>query len=319
MKLSTKIILPIILISALLILLSGCFGVPTDESPGYTPGTITGVIASPCSSTSDEPVFETGGPPEYWGYYTQVTWSLQDGVEVILTYGEDEVATTITNDKGEYTFTDVPPGKNYVITALHPDYEDDRPLVKDVALELLEGGSFDTGTTDIVSTSLGLVVDFLVAYTEWGPEDISLDEVLADRPDFPNFPKFKALVYEVRRVLENCENVDTDEAVQDALCLAAEEISGLDIGCNPGFTGDDGDDNVADDDGDDDADDDNGNDDGDDGGDDGNDDDGDDDGGNTNNGHGNNIDGVDSSNPGQGGGGPGSDGDPSEPEDDENK
>ena len=37
MKLSTKIILPIILISAILILLAGCFGVPDDESTGYTP------------------------------------------------------------------------------------------------------------------------------------------------------------------------------------------------------------------------------------------------------------------------------------------
>jgi len=39
MKISTKIILPIILISALLILFNGCFGVPDDESPGYTPWT----------------------------------------------------------------------------------------------------------------------------------------------------------------------------------------------------------------------------------------------------------------------------------------
>ncbi len=244
--------------------------------------------------------------------------------------GSYEIATTITNQYGEYTFSDVPPGKNYVITALYPDYEDDRPLVKDVALELVEGGSFDTGITDLVSTSLGLVVDFLVEYTEWGPEDISLDEVLADSPDFPNFPKFLKLVYEVRRVLENCEvNLLTDEGVQDALCLAAEEISGLDIGCDPGFTFyNDNDDGDGDDDGNDDGDGDNddGDDDGDGDNDDGNDDgdgdndDGDDDDGNTNNGHGNNIDGVDSSNPGQGGGGPGSDGDPStgeEPEDDE--
>jgi len=235
MKLSTKIILPIILISALLILLAGCFGVPTDESPGYTPGTISGIIASPCCSTSVEPVDETSGSPEYWCYYCQETWDLQDGIEVVLTYGEDEVATTTTNSKGEYTFTDVSPGKNYVITAYCPDYDDNRPLVKDVALEV--ASTFDTKTTDLVSTSLGLVVDFLVLYTEWGPEDISLDEVLADRPGFPNFPKFKALVYEVRRVVENCElNLLTDDDVQDALCLAAEEISGLDIGCAPGFT-----------------------------------------------------------------------------------
>jgi hypothetical protein len=235
MKLSTKIILPIILISALLILLTGCFGVPADESPGYTPGTITGIIAAPCCSTSAEPVSETCCiAPEYWCYYCQETWSLQDGVEVVLTYGEDEVATTTTNENGEFTFTDVSPGKNYVITAYCPDFDDNRPLVKDVALEV--ASTFDTKITDLVSTSLGLVVDFLVVYTEWGPEDISLDDVIANKPNFYAFPKFKKLVLEVRRVLENCGNIDADADVQDALCKAAEEISGLDIGCDPGYT-----------------------------------------------------------------------------------
>jgi len=234
MKLSTKIILPIILISALLILLNGCLGIVPDESPGYTPGTITGIIAAPCCSTSAEPVSETSGSPEYWCYYCQNTWSLQDGIGVVLTYGEDVVAATTTNEDGEYVFTDVPPGKNYVITAYCPDFADNRPLVKDVALEV--ASSFDTGITDLVSTSLGLVVDFLVLYTEWGPEDISLDAVIADKPTFPNFPKFKALIYEVRRVVENCElNLLTDDDVQEALCLAAEEISKLDIGCAPGY------------------------------------------------------------------------------------
>jgi hypothetical protein len=237
MKLSTKIILPIILISALLILLTGCFGVPADESPGYTPGTITGIIAAPCCSTSAEVVSEPCCiSPEWWCYYCKNIWYLQEGVEVILTYGEDEVATVFTNQYGEFTFTNVSPGKNYVITALCLDYEDDRPLVKDVALELIEGGSFDTKITDLVSTSLGLVVDFLVVYTEWGPEDIVLDDVIANKPNFYGFPKFKKLVLEVRRVLENCGNVDTDEDVQDALCRAAEEISKLEIGCGPGYT-----------------------------------------------------------------------------------
>jgi len=238
MKLSFKTILPIILISALLILLNGCMGTVPDEEPGYTPGTITGIIAAPCCSTSAEPVSETCCiAPEYWCFYCQNTWNLQDAIEVVLTYGEDEVATVFTNEDGEFTFTNVDPGKNYVITAYCLDFGDNRPLVKDVALELIEGSSFDTKITDLVSTSLGLVVDFLVLYTDWGPEDISLDEVLADRPNFPNFPKFKKLVYEVRRVVENCEvNLLTDDEVQYALCLAAEEISKLTIGCGPGYT-----------------------------------------------------------------------------------
>ncbi|TFG90519.1 MAG: hypothetical protein E4G71_05160, partial [Candidatus Atribacteria bacterium] len=242
MKLSFRTILPIILISALLILLTGCFGVTPDESPGYTPGTITGIIAAPCCSTSAGAVSEPQGvSPEYWCYYCQETWNLQDGIEVVLTYGEDEVATTTTNDKGEFTFTNVDPGKNYVITAYCPDFEDNRPLVKDVALELIEGGSFDTKVTDLVSTSLGLVVDFLVTYTELTPEDIVLDDVIANKPNFYGFPRFKKIIVEVQRVLEVCGNVDADEAVQDALCWAAEEVGrivipDLEIGCGPGYT-----------------------------------------------------------------------------------
>ena len=51
MKLSFKNILPILLISTLLILFAGCAIIP-DDQPGYTPGTITGIIAAPCCSTS---------------------------------------------------------------------------------------------------------------------------------------------------------------------------------------------------------------------------------------------------------------------------
>jgi len=237
MKTNYKFILPLILISALLILLAGCMVTPSDESPGVTgTGTIIGTIAAPCCTLSDELVTETPCvSSEYWCCYCQQKWFEQDGIEVVLTYGEDIVDTTTTNEDGEYTFTDVSPGSNYVVTAYCPDYNDNRPLVKDVALEV--ASTFDAKITDLVSTSLGLVVDFLVYYTEWGPEDISLDAVIADQSLFINFPKFKALIFEVRRVLENCElNLLTDDDVQYATCRAAEEISGLDIGCGAGFT-----------------------------------------------------------------------------------
>ena len=238
MKTNYKFILPLILISALLLLFAGCVTTPSDESPGVTgTGTIIGTIAAPCCTTSLDPVSETSSSPEYWCYYCLNTWNFQDGIEVVLTYGEDEIATVFTNEDGEYTFTNVDPGKNYVVTAYCPDFSDNRPLVKDVALELLEGSSFDTKITDLVSTSLGLVVDFLVYYPELSPEDISLDAVLADRPSFPNFPDFRTLVKKVRLVVENCElNLLTDDDVLYATCLAAEEISGLDIGCEAGFT-----------------------------------------------------------------------------------
>src|SRR4030042_3036367 len=243
MKLSFKIILPIVLISALLILLAGCFGVPSDESPGYTPGTITGIIAAPCCSTSGGPVTAPQGVhPEYWCYYCEDTWSLQGGVEVILTYGLEEIATVFTDVNGKYTFTNVPPAKNYVITAYCPDYDDDQPLVKDVALKVVEGKTYDAKITDCVSTALGLVVDYLVENTRaQGPEEIVLDGVIAGIPNFWGFPRFKKLIIEVQKVLEVCGNVDADEDVQDALCEAAEEVGrivipDLELGCGPGYT-----------------------------------------------------------------------------------
>ena len=239
MKLSTKIILPIIIISALLILLNGCFGVPTDESPEYTfgTGTITGIIAAPCCNTSGEPFSGNSGSAEYWCYWCEKDWFIQGdvevNVEVILTSGQEVIDRDTTNEFGEYTF-DVPPGENYVITAYCPGKE--IPLVKDVVPELVEGGSFNAGTTDLVSTSLGLVVDYVTYFAAWDPEDISLDKVMAAKPDFAGFPKFRKLIREVRRVLENCEDVDADVELLVTLCKAAEEVSESDMGCAPGFT-----------------------------------------------------------------------------------
>ncbi len=243
MKISTKVILPLILISALSILFAGCFTVPTDESPGFTPGTITGTIAAPCCSTSAGPVTEPQGvPPEYWCYYCKNTWSLQEGVKVVLAYGLDKIATTTTDKDGKYTFTNVPPAKNYVITAYCPDYDDDRPLVKDVALKVVEGKTYDAKITDCVSTALGLVVDYLVENTTvLGPEEIVLDGVIAGIPNFYGFPEFKKLVERICEIAPGCVDLFEDEKVPDYLCRAAQEIGrkvipDLDLGCVGGYT-----------------------------------------------------------------------------------
>ena len=219
-------------------------GEKLSKSGGYTPGTITGTIAAPCCSTSADPVTEPSCVyPEYWCCYCEDTWSLQDGVEVVLTYGVTEVATTTTNEDGEYTFTNVPPAKNYVITAYCPDYPDDRPLVKDVALKVVEGKTYDAKITDCVSTALGLVVDYLVENTTvLGPEEIVLDGVIAGIPNFYGFLEFKKLVLRICEISPGCVNLFEDEKVPDYLCRAAQEIGrkvlpDLDLGCTPGFTG----------------------------------------------------------------------------------
>ena len=246
MKMNVKIILPLLIISALLILLAGCMTTPSDESPGVTPGTgtIMGTIAAPCCTLSDELVTETPCVySEYWCCYCETNWFEQDGIEVVLTYGENEVATTTTNADGEYIFNDIPQGKNYVITAYCPDYNDNRPLVKDVALQVLEGKTFDTKITDCVSTSMGLVVDFLVENTTvLGPEEIVLDGVVAGMPNFYGFPAFKKLVERICEISAECVNLFEDEKVPDYLCKAAEEVGrkvipDLELGCTPGFTG----------------------------------------------------------------------------------
>ena len=245
MKTNVKIILPLLLLSAILILLVGCMMTPTtDDSPGATPetGAIAGIIAAPCCSTSADAV---SNPPADWccpsnpDISCREEFFLQDDIEVILTYGGEEVDTTMTNQKGEYTFNNVPAAKNYVITVVCPD--NDRILVKDVAPEVIGGQTFDAEITDWVSTSLGMVVDHLLDNSILGPEDIELKKVIDDKCAFVHFPAFIRLVIEVRRVAEECGDLYADDAVMDALCKAAEQVGrivipDLELGCVAGAT-----------------------------------------------------------------------------------
>jgi len=90
MKVSTKIILPILLISALLILLTGCFLVPPKEEPGYTSGTVTGTMARPMVCCED-PEGELIGDPispnicdELCIPFNTVDWYAWANVQVVL-------------------------------------------------------------------------------------------------------------------------------------------------------------------------------------------------------------------------------------------
>jgi len=151
MKLSTKIFLPIILISALLILLSGC--APTTPSPGAgdtTGGTITGIFETPeacCISNRDH--------TEGWVPLVNATVSVIDVKGV--------THTTKTDSDGKYWLTDVAPGIYYVVTACC-ECEDREGVYKDVVEEeLLEGETYDAGIADCESTALGLMVDYLLS------------------------------------------------------------------------------------------------------------------------------------------------------------
>ena len=223
MKLSTKIILPLILISALLILLAGCFGVPTDESPGYTPGTTTinGIIAAPCCSTSSTAVSDA---PSDWCLQCEQNWFLQKNIEVILTYEGEEIGSTTTNAQGEYTFTNLSAGENYVITAICPD-DGGKPLVKDVVKEVADGEDYDAGITDCESTALGLIVDALVNL------GISSEYIILE--DILSAVQFVQFVEAVCEVMESCGDITSDENLLDLGNSVLMEV----LGENPGWTG----------------------------------------------------------------------------------
>ena len=224
MKLSFKTVLPILLISAMLILLIGCFAVPPDESPGYTgESSIKGIIAAPCCSTSSTAV-SGNTAPSGWCLQCEKTWFLQNNIEVILTNGKTEIATTKTNGEGKYTFSNVPEGINYVITAICPD-NGGKPLVKDVIKEVLEGKEYDAGITDCESTALGLMVDALINL------GISSEFIILE--DIQNSVKFGPFVNVVCEVLEDCGNVTSDDDVLDQGNLVLMDI----LTDNPGWTG----------------------------------------------------------------------------------
>ena len=227
MKLSTKIILPIILISALLILLNGCqVATVPDDSPGYTPGTttISGIIAAPCCSTSSLTAVNGDIAPSDWCLQCEVNWFLQKNIEVILTYEGEKVGSTTTNTEGEYTFANLSAGDNYVITAICPD-DGGKPLVKDVVKEVVDGENYDAGITDCESTALGVLVDALVNL------GISSEYIILE--DIQGAAKFESFVKALCEVLESCGDVTVDDDLLDLGNSVLMEI----LGENPGWTG----------------------------------------------------------------------------------
>jgi len=152
MKLSFKTILPIILISAMLILLNGC--IPTVPSPGYTPKDIIGKIETPKECCDTSKAHMPG-------------WVPMVGATVILTDDSGKVThTTTTEAEGKYQFTNVDPGL-YIITAICPLNEE--YLIKDV-VDKLAGDALNAGITDCRSTALALVVEYLLDIYDEGNE-----------------------------------------------------------------------------------------------------------------------------------------------------
>jgi len=207
MKLSTKIFLPIILISALLISLTGCFGVPADDSPGFTPGSIKGTMARPevcCEEPSESSLVGDAISPNVCDDLTlcdpqyMADWYAWANVEVTLTTWIDceevELASTMTDENGNYLFENVPAGKNYIITAICPEEIDFK--VKDVAEEVVAGSSYNAGIADAESTVLALCLE--------GLGEICLDSDVLSLNVFRDHFKYDKVICEVCDQLAEC-------------------------------------------------------------------------------------------------------------------
>jgi len=203
MKISIKTILPIILFSAMLILLSGCFGTVPNDSPGYTPGSIIGRIMVPidCTEcqTSDCIPKSNGEVPSHWT-------PVEDAIVTVIPHA------TITDVDGHYTLSDIEPGVYYVITATYGNL-----VLKDIVEPpgVKAGEIYDAGTANCESTALGLIVEALL---DMGldTEDIELAlEIIKENP------KFDELVDIICCIIEDCNNVtlvcEIDELIQDLI------------------------------------------------------------------------------------------------------
>jgi hypothetical protein len=140
MKKESKHILPLLLICSLL-LLAGCF----SPLPDATEFIIQGRIMVPNSSTKDV----TG-------------WIPLPNATVTLIDSEGITHTVMTDSEGYYSFPDLSPGSNYIITATGQIGEK-TIIIKNVLPLVEEGGSYDAGTADCESTALALAVEALLA------------------------------------------------------------------------------------------------------------------------------------------------------------
>jgi uncharacterized repeat protein (TIGR02543 family) len=129
-----------------------------------------------------------------------VNWYAWANVKVVLTTWVDsveiELAETDTDENGVYLFSDVPPAKNYIITAICPT--DKKFVIKDVAEEVVGGETYDAGVAGAESTVLALCLE--------GLGEIGSDSYLLDLDDFQSHSDYNKVIEEVCDYLANCEH-----------------------------------------------------------------------------------------------------------------
>jgi len=128
-----------------------------------------------------------------------VNWYAWANVKVVLTTWVDsveiELAETDTDENGVYLFSDVPPAKNYIITAICPT--DKKFVIKDVAEEVVGGETYDAGIAGAESTVLALCLE--------GLGEVGSGSYLLDLDDFQSHSDYNKVIEEVCDYLANCD------------------------------------------------------------------------------------------------------------------
>lgn len=163
-----------------------------------TKGTIQGRIMVPSSSTKDI----TG-------------WVPLPNATVTITDSEGITHTVTTDSEGYYTFFDLPPGTNYIITATGQIGEN-TVILKDLILLVEEGENYDAGTADCESTALPLVIEVLLT------EGLTLEEI--DLEQIQNTDNFPSLVSATCLLLESYGDVTSDATIANLVGEVVEEI-----------------------------------------------------------------------------------------------
>ncbi len=219
-----RLVLPLILLILLVLVFTGCKGIV--PSPGATEDlTISGKIKMPFACcTIEEPIFEedTGHYTDAWSIIPDAVVELRDAQKC-----DKLLASTFSDENGEYTFDNVEPGL-YIITTYCPVQK--KYILKDVVEKKAVTGA-DAGIPDCDSTALALII-----------------EILNDC--FGNYNCFKknSTIYRLARDIgENIGEVDLplieahddfgnldDEDYNDLVDLVCDQLQGCCIG--PGFT-----------------------------------------------------------------------------------
>lgn len=167
---TSRIFLTITMLALVILVFTGCQGVVPTPSPGATEDVtvIIGRIKMPLTCCAPEGVYTESSDKdcdeaELWPFVPNAVVELKSAAKGKC---KTVLATTLTDEDGNYLFEDVKPGL-YIITAYCPEETKTSFFLKDVA-EKLHGVALDAGIPDCTSTALALVIEKINnCYNDW--------------------------------------------------------------------------------------------------------------------------------------------------------